>query len=266
MLPIQTNSTLKGVLGMMLECCRVSPMLARVLLSMLICMCSIAQAEEPRPDVFLIQVNAPSLPEWDSLLGDAWQKSGGSLLASPGRSANQAALLFGTPPLQQGVVSDLDWRRKSAQSETFAHALNQASYQTQFYGAWAQGSIAPFDPKSRGFDHAVYFEAATKDTLADQWGLSGALPDFILEKRKSNKPAFAFLAEGRYLSQKAIISQLQSWLSDSKSPALVMILETGEMKGGGYHYPAKWKCFSTYKVDHQPVSYTHLTLPTIYSV
>ena len=246
-LPIQTNSTLKGVLGMMSECCSLTFMLARVLLILTFCICSYADAEQPH--VILVQLNSVEEEGGiDKAFGDRWQRRHGNCIASPGHSAAQTALLFGTPSLQQGVVSDLDWRRKPVPAPTLVNILKKAGYQTQFHGAWGLGSTAPFDPQSRGFDQAVYFENGDRDTLADHWNTSTITPKWHLENKDTGKPVFAVIAEGRHLSRQLIMQQLKAWLQKTKNPTVVMILERGVVDKDGIFNPAKWYCFSTQNI------------------
>lgn len=239
---------------MMFECCRVIPMLARVLFMMLLSVtCTLG--EKVMPGVIVIQLQSSS-DGMKSLFGDEWQKSSGNFLASPGRSAIQTALLFGTPPLQQGVVKDLDWRRKPVATPTLAHIFRKAGYRTQFYGAWALGSSAPYDARSRGFDQAVYFETADRDTLADPWNLAAATPKFIIANEEPNKPLFALIAEGRHLSRAVIKLQLSKWLAKNRAPVVVMVLGKGVGKNMPYHKPAKWYCYST---DRNKIDYSVAT-------
>ena len=129
MLPKQTKSTLKDVLGMMDGCCRIFPMLARMVLGMCVMVCSGIRAEDLKPNVVVILADdhVQSKPKAtahgvldDTFLpqahtassGIAWRAYRGDCRISPGREAAMAALLYGLPPLQMGVVSDTDWRRR----------------------------------------------------------------------------------------------------------------------------------------------------------
>ena len=230
----------KGVLGMMVECCRLYAMLARVLLIVFLSMCGLAYAEQERPHVFLIQLNTQEA-EVDIFKSESWMKQSGSCLGSPGRSAVQTALLYGTPAMQQGVVADLDWRRKPVRGITLAHTLAKHSYQTRFYGAWCLGENAPYTPQSRGFHQASFHTSAERDTLTDSWRSS---KEAELQLGGVDKPHFIHIAEGRALTRGSIFNALSKWMEKTKRPAIVMILESGKIADKQYHHPAKWHCFS----------------------
>lgn len=228
-------------------------MLTRVLFFM--CVCSFARAESLRPHVVLIQLNEPAvgdkvepLTKVGVFASDAWLSQRGECRVNPGRSAIQTALLFGTSPLQQGVVHDLDWRRKPVDGETLADSLSGVGYQTYFYGAWALGAAAPYDPESRGFHQAHYFEAGEEDTLTDAWGTRVAQPVLI---KNTKKPIFIHMAEGRHLSREMIFQTLAGWVKDNQQPTVVVILEAGVGSKKKFYYPAKWVCLSNQNFSHQ---------------
>ncbi|BDS08078.1 hypothetical protein NT6N_31180 [Oceaniferula spumae] len=245
-------------------------MLARVLWGMwgILAACTVVSAEVIKPNVLLIRIDEPptpvigeaggSIPEvfdFDQVLNANWKSERGTCLASPGRSAVQAALLFGTPPLQHGVVADLDWRRKAVAAQTLADQLQKAGYHTAFYGTWGLGSAKPFDPQSRGFSQAQYFETAASDTLTDIWGLSKNGMKWVFDNPHPEKPYFAYISQGHHLTREVITAQLEEWISRnagiSNRPTVVVILETGKSSEKSprgiapdqYYYPAKWYCF-----------------------
>lgn len=238
---------------MMDECCSLSAMLARVLCGVFVCLYSLASAEQVRPHVLLVQLNAPVVEDTtvaEVFPSDVWQRQSGECLASPGRSAIQTALLFGTPPLEQGVVHDLDWRRKPVSGDTLADKLGRLGYQTHFYGAWALGSTAPYHPQGRGFQQAHYFEAGGRDTLADSWEARVAEPLRIGEMKKTT---FIHLAEGRHLSRKSIFEALRGWLKHNEAPAVVVVLESIVAVKKKYYQPARWSVLSNQKLK-KPLS------------
>ena len=135
MFPKQTKRTEKGVLGMMIGCCRVFPMLARVVL--MICLgwfgVSAAFSEEaltPHVMVIVNDAGAERLPI-NEVLKD-WKVLRGDLRISPSRAATLAAILYGKPALQSGVVSDHDWRSRAVAGESVV----------SFYGFQEKGLIS----------------------------------------------------------------------------------------------------------------------------
>ena len=228
----------------MLECCILCVMLARFLLIVMVCISGFAKAEQERPHVFVIQLNATEVKsgaELDFIKPEGWAEQSGSCLASPGRAAVQTALLFGTPALEQGVVADADWRRKAVRGETLANLFKNLGYQACFYGAWALGVNEPFEPQSRGFDRAYAHTAALRNTLTDRWEKSGEAP---LEIESFDQSSFVYIAEGRKLSRASIMDALSKWAEKNQHPAIVVILESGGDLAQKYYHPARWQCFT----------------------
>lgn len=222
-------------------------MLTRVLY-LIFALCSCLSAESIKPHVILVQLATGESNglEMDVLKGEHWQQHQGRYLVSPGRSATQAALLFGLPPLQLGVVKDLDWRRQPVASNTtpsLAKRFEEKGYRSHFLGAWALGASAPFDPASRGFTQANAFEAAEKNTLTDPWG--SAPPEFVLAKPSADMPSFIHLAEGRHLSRSKIEVLLKAWLEEHQHPTVIMVAEMPSMEEPDYHHQATWHCYTS---------------------
>lgn len=236
-------------------CCSILLMLTRVLFGVLVCLSVAGGAEARRPHVVLVQLATSSGGKaghgWLDT-DDGWQKSSGTCLASPGAAAVQTALLFGTPPLQQGVVKDLDWRRKPVAATSLADIFRKSGYRTCFYGAWALGAAAPFDPESRGFQRTGYFEAAERDTLTDVWGAEAPDSGIVPNPPESKQPLFAVLAEGRHLDRATILSSLARWLEKNRGPAVVVLLEKKSGEKPGYHRTAAWTCYTRGEIKNKP--------------
>ncbi len=150
---------------------------------------SVMAAEAKRPDVFVVVGDAKLRAKERSSPPYYW--------FSPGRIANLAALLYGKTPLECGVVSDLDWRRKPVKGESLADHYHRAGYYTVFIGEWGMGEAKPYDPESRGFDAIWSPEVGDKKTLEEAVFEESRGKKEFLESLAQSKPWFFVLRQGR---------------------------------------------------------------------
>lgn len=116
-----------------------------------------AADERALPHVFVLISDQETEVKDDSLRSFYW--------AVPGRAPNFAAFLYGKTPLECGVVSDFDWRRKPVIAKSLADDYRAAGYHTAFFGEWGLGASPPYDPTSRGFDSVWRSSEGVKKTL-----------------------------------------------------------------------------------------------------
>lgn len=142
MFPKQTNKMAKGVLGMMIGCCRVFSMLARIALMICVVCLGVSPAfseESLAPHVIVI-VNdggGKALALDDVLKG--WNVVKGDLRVSPSRAATSAAIMYGRSALQSGVVSDLGWRSRPVASDSFFHLYK--SEEKESIAHWGEDEV-----------------------------------------------------------------------------------------------------------------------------
>ncbi len=220
MLPKQTKSTLKGVLGMMTRCCRLFPMLARTIALVCGCVFSwgsvVAEAKKPNVIVVVQAGGTKSYLETISAAmdGKLWQSLSNGYRKSPGRSASLAAFMFGKPGIECGIVNDFDWRRAPVAGEDLASVFNKEGYQTVFYGAGGAGYPS--------FEHRSFFQYGVYETLTDPWSSSGGSfsngfrPHLfltnLLSQRSLNddeRPLFCVIGTGRNLSARDCVMLLK---------------------------------------------------------
>lgn len=233
MFPRQTNSTRKGVLGMMNGWCKISSMLARTMVWMCLWIVLLevaAGAKGKHPHIFVLVTGELSADQeaptayqvFDREVlaagikqhGVFWRGYRWDSLASPGKSAMLSALLYGKQPLLSGVVSDNDWRRKPVLSKSLADHFRGMGYHTLFYGDWGMGKEATYHPSSRGFDEAQLLDAGR---LNDLWrkpvsdvDLTSGVSKALEKVMKTKKPVFAVIHPGNQLAVDKLATQIKS--------------------------------------------------------
>lgn len=191
------------------------------------------------------------------LIQDAEPSSGNTHLPSnhwsvPGNIPNLAGLLYGKTPLECGVVSDFDWRRKPIPLHSLADSYKAAGYHTSFFGEWGMGMQPPFDPASRGFDTYWGNSDSQRRTLDEVIFTQEKSKESVLETMPEEKPWLCVIRQG---ASKMKPTQLIEELSKSKAQnAAVMVTLTHESSTatpmGGYqgllpemNSRAIWECY-----------------------
>jgi hypothetical protein len=276
MLPKQTKSTLKGVLGMMDRYCRIPPMLARTIAW--VCGCAMitsgGYAEGLKPNILVLLVEPESRGKeqtrareiLDELLLKADDKS--TALAWRGcqgdcRSSAKLfvlpALLYGKQPLVNGVVHYQDWRRIPVAGDSIAAEFKKAGYHTAFYGGWKMGKSAPYDPQSRGFEEAYDLMYSTP---ADKWGRleysstpRKLIPAAIVKAMGGEKPVFGIIEQSFKLNPLKLVSLLKaqalSEMEKTKRPTIIFMMRATVSYPIGlsddhketYHSPVSWRLY-----------------------
>jgi len=136
------------------------------------------------PNVFVLICDSAPKVEDQSVASYYW--------AVPGRLPNFAAFLYGKTPLECGVVSDWDWRRKPVEAESLADSFRKAGYHTGFFGEWGLGDAFPYNPGSRGFDTVWMSADKANATLEDMVLDCGEVVSKVklIESMPQDKPWF----------------------------------------------------------------------------
>lgn len=145
----------------------------------------------------------------------------------PGKVSNLAALLYGKTPLECGVVSDFDWRRKPVKSVSLADCYQKAGYHTAYFGTWGMGLGAPFDPASRGFNSFWRASGDQQKILEDVvFKGSGDLNE-VIESMPNSKPWLCVVRCSDPLSEKVMTLITKS---TGKKEAIVMTVTPNNVK------------------------------------
>jgi len=165
--------------------------------------CAAFAEEDKRPNVYILIQDAKPQEQVDrNLVGSYW--------SVPGSVPNLAALLYGKTPLECGVVSDFDWRRKPVKSLSLADCYRKAGYHTTYFGTWGMGLAAPYDPASRGFDSFGGSSNEDKKTLEDAVFKTPVELNNVIESMPTDKPWFFMIRCGENQSQKVLHSIAES--------------------------------------------------------
>lgn len=157
----------------------------------------------------------------------------------PGRTGNLAALLYGKTPLECGVVSDLDWRRKPIKAESLADRYHQAGYYTVFIGEWGMGEAKPYDPTSRGFDAIWSPSGGAKKTLEEAVFKEDISKEEFLSRLPKNKPWLFVLRQGRLGMDCAKILNSVTRVCGPRAGLLVNISSNGVRFSPAHGYAGK---------------------------
>ena len=219
-------------------------------------------------------------------------------------SASRAALLTGCYPERVsllGALTPSDRVGLSSEEETLAELLKERGLATAAFGKWHLGHHRPFLPLQHGFDeyfglpysndmwpfdgsgepspgngypplHLIEGNEATReiDSLADQGELTGMLTDrsveFIEERRA--EPFFLYLAHP--MPHVPLGRPRHESRASERGPYGDVIAEidasVGRILDALEDHGLAENTVVIFTSDNGPVSYTHLTLPTIYSV
>jgi hypothetical protein len=208
-----------------------------------------------RPHVVVLILNAAtSEKEVFSLnLGDGEKVDRGKCRFAPGRVTNVAGFLYGKHPLQCGVVSDFDWRRKPVMAESIAAKYQKAGYCTVYWGEWGLGNVSIYHPKERGFDWANM--ASIGGALTDSCPTSSEGVDDWREQVKkcfhAEKPVFCMLRQGGELTEsgmREMLTDVQSMQKDR--PALFLVIQQKKSGGLRGHFEAgEWQMTQVGKIS-----------------
>ncbi|MGJ8677615.1 MAG: hypothetical protein ACSHX0_08865 [Akkermansiaceae bacterium] len=154
-----------------------------------------------------------------------WDRSHNQCRVSPSKAATMAAIIYGLPALQSGVVSDFDWRRHPVTSTSIFQQYQTAGYETRYFSDPAHAS--------------QLITSNTQETLPQKIG------------EHHNKPLFIIIQQGGCYDADFISTSLQQIVENSSRPmvvgALSLMNPTIDSKRGfipeKYHYPAKWSFF-----------------------
>jgi hypothetical protein len=165
--------------------------------------CAAFAEEDKRPNVYILIRDAKPQEQGDrNLVGSYW--------SVPGRVPNLAALLYGKTPLECGVVSDFDWRRKPVKSLSLADCYRKAGYHTAYFGTWGMGLAAPYDPASRGFDSFWGSSREKKKTLVDTVFENPRDLNKVITSMPTDKPWLCMIRCDENQSQKVLDSIAES--------------------------------------------------------
>ncbi|NWK54496.1 hypothetical protein HW115_02660 [Verrucomicrobiaceae bacterium N1E253] len=115
----------------------------------------------------------------------------------PGQVTNVAALLYGRTPLECGLVSDTDWRRKPVLMVSLADQFKESGYHALFLGDWGMGLQAPYDPAGRGFD-SFWLGVDEGERHLDEVESAGSQSiDSVIQSLPKDRPCFCIIRQGR---------------------------------------------------------------------
>lgn len=179
-------------------------------------LCGMLQAEKNAtadlPDVYLLLEDGGPLVE--PMASPHWRV--------PGKLTNAAALLYGRTPLECGVVSDLDWRRKPVRLASLADYYRDAGHHTIFLGHWGMGLEAPYDPASRGFE-SVWMPAGLPGEGLDAVGkLESQAMEPLVRAMPADQPWFCMIRQGGMKPRPAaLLERLRKAGNRSDRPGIV---------------------------------------------
>lgn len=222
---------------MMSGWCRVFSMLARVMiLALMLVAVDVGVGAERLPNVVLIFTTAKDAGEvgfMPSVFGKEKEVMGGGcddigvsnnvfvwrglrqeVRVSPGKSAVTAAVTLGKSPLECGVVSDLDWRRKHIVGSSLLDHASRLGYRCKVIG--------------KGGEFA---------RLTDGWGGSGKefnATDVAKSILAEGMPFFCLLREGRDLKADTVFRMLREnllpVLEETEQETLIVMLRSPEYR------------------------------------
>lgn len=199
---------------------------------LVICFCVVNATEARQPNVFILINDVEAKDDDESLSSFYW--------SVPGRVTNLAALIYGKTPLECGVVSDLDWRRKPVMALSIADCYRKAGYHTSFFGTWGMGLAAPYDPASRGFDSVWISSDGTNKTLEEMVFDSPLNKEKLIASMPKDKPWFSIVRQGK--SGRDSVKLLNSMMSgnDHKEGIIITVIPEGAKISPAFGYSGKF--------------------------
>jgi len=187
----------------------------------------------------------------------AWDDYESTLLATSGRAALTAALIYGKEPLLTGVVEEWGWRRKPVLGPSLLDAYRKSGYSSLFYGHWKLGDTHPYDPLSRGFDDAGltqtgHLNHAWKSAERGPVGHASRLKNFTVWAEKG-KPIFCLIDDRFDASKTSTAEMIKSYaisqMENKARPTVVIVIAANEYRGPkegepGFYDTLKWSLFS----------------------
>ena len=182
--------------------------------------CATFAGEDKRPNVYILIRDAEPEEQGNrNLVGSYW--------SVPGSVPNLAALLYGKTPLECGVVSSFDWRRKPVKSLSLADCYRKAGYHTAYFGTWGMGLAAPYDPVNRGFDSFWGSSSKKLKTLGDTVFENPMDLNKVITSMPTDKPWLCFVRCGDEQSHQVLDSIAKS---AGKNDGVIITVTSKEAK------------------------------------
>lgn len=169
---------------------------------------------------------------------EGWESVKGEMRVSPGRAATAAAIMYGLPALQSGVVTDADWRRlPSVTASAVFDPPKPVSTEPK------PDLKGPLKPRFR------LFTSPDKSSVS-YWGRDDAEPVLLTEE-----PLLAVIQQGGGYDMAFLRNFLKgdilSSVDEGARPVILMYVAMAESEGSAkrgvvaekHHYGATWQIF-----------------------